>query len=105
MRNSTNELIAKYEAHIALMKLEDGTTQFEHNFTTDGSWIDCSNPTTPIWRDMHHCEYRVKPKPIELWAWKYPSSGKMGQDFYSKKQPDDTGSTGRVMVLLREVTE
>jgi len=102
MRDSTKELIADYLGVIALMKLEDGVTQFECRAARDDKWIDCLIPTEPIWNSVH-AKYRVKPKPIEAWAWKYPKGEFFG--LYGKKQPDDTGPTGRVMILLREVTE
>ena len=96
MRNSTKALIA-------LMEQEDGVTKFQYAQITEGEWFDCSAPTAPDWKLPHI--FRVKPKPIEMWAWKYPSSGTIGRDFYNKKQPDDTGLTGRFMILMREVTE
>ena len=105
MRDSTKKLIANYEERIALMKLEDGVVQFERRNGFHPEWTTCADPTSPLWPDTNYFEYRVKPKPIELWVWKYPSSGLMCQDFYNKKQPDDTGPTGRVMILMREVTE
>ena len=41
---------------------------------------------------------------VETWVWKYPSC-LIGQGTYDRKQPDDISGYGRIMVLLREVTE
>ena len=101
MRDSTKELIADYEARIALMKLE-GTNQIESRRGHEVIWND---DVAPMW-NFEKFEYRVKPKPVEGWAWKYPSAtlGAVAH-LYNEKQPDDIGEADRVMVLMREVTE
>ena len=99
MRDSTKELIADYEARIALMKLE-GTNQIESRRGHEVIWND---DAAPMWH-FEKFEYRIKPKLVELWAWKYPSGDVIG--LYAKKQPDyNITKKDRVMILLREVTE
>lgn len=106
MRASTEALIYENEKIIALMKQEDGVTEFQY-FSTE--WRDCNNPILPSW-ESPDTKFRVKPKPVkpkkpvEIWVWKYPS-GLIGQGSYDNKQPDDTSGHSRVMVLMREVTE
>ena len=85
------------------MKLEDGVIQFECRAARDDKWINCLIPTEPIWSSVH-AKFRVKPKPVERWTWKYPN-GVLSAFLYEKKQPDDTNESGRFMILLREVTE
>jgi len=95
IRESTKELIA-------LMEQENGVTEFQYASIINGEWDDCSTPTAPRWGTEN--KFRVKPKPVEIWVWKYPS-GLIGQWSYDNKQPDDTSGHSRVMILMREVTE
>jgi len=99
MRDSTKALIA-------LMEQENGVTEFQYASIVDGEWCDCSFPTAPHWKSPNI--FRVKPKPIELWAWKYPSghiTSGGGAYVYEQKQSNDSITAGRTMVLLREVTK
>ena len=94
MRDSTRAIIA-------LMEQENGVTEFQFASIIDGEWCDCDTPTAPHWESPN--TFRVKPKPVEGWAWKYPSGAMPA--LYKQKQPDDITEIGRVMVLMREVTE
>ena len=105
MRESTETLIAEYENLIALMKQEDGATKFECSAKKCSEWVPCICPTEPVW-DSAHANFRVKPKPVEGWAWKYPS-GILGSPafIYNQKQTSSVNPVGCVMVLMREVTK
>ena len=100
MRNSTKELIAEHKKQIALMEME-GSCEFQARRWNEDRWFNAS----PLEWDFVSWEYRVKPKPIELWVWKYPN-GLFGSVTYTKKLSDEmAGESGRVMTLMREVTE
>lgn len=104
MHESTAKLIAEYEARIALMKQEDGVTTFQSLCPSFNIWIFADgkgNGTEPDW-NFQNREYRVKPKPAEAWAWKYPN-GDLGECLYKEKLEPSMVETGRVMVLMREV--
>jgi len=95
MRDSTRKMIV-------LMEQENGVTEFQYASIIDGEWRDCNTPTAPQWGSPN--TFRVKPKkPVEGWTWKYLSGG-LGA-LYEHKQPDDPLSEGRIMILMREVTE
>lgn len=49
-------------------------------------------------------EYQAKPKLTEVWVWEYPN-GDIGSCTYKRKLAHDSSGTGRVMVLMRKVTE
>ena len=105
MRDYTESLIAKYEGLIALMRQENGVTEFEYQKLDCTIWRDCLNPLAPAW-DSAHANFRVKPKPVEGWVWKYPS-GILGSPafIYNQKQTSSVNPVGCVMVLMREVTK
>ena len=105
MRESTKALIADYENLLALMRQEDGVTEFECSAVKGKKWTNCICPTEPIW-DSGYANFRVKPKPVEGWAWKYPS-GILGSPafIYNQKQTNSIDPVGCVMVLMREVTK
>jgi hypothetical protein len=103
MRDSTAKLIAEHEAKIAVMKQEDGFTEFQYRELDTNLWRMCDgNGVNPSWC-FGVSEYRVKLQPTEVWVWLH-DSGHIGSTTWASAESCAHHQKDGRAVLFREVT-
>ena len=96
-----DEHIKEYQRRIEVMQAAEEGKGLEYKVRAFGDWLECNSP---IW-DWDECDYRVKPKPREVWVNCY--NGYMYGPYLSKDVANRNAmpGPGRECIHFREVIE